>query len=140
MKIRPMIYVAGPFRAKPDVTNQWVQEQNIRKAEQVSWDLFFMGAAPICPHTMTRFFQGSLPDEVFLQADLDIIRRCDAIYLVDGWERSVGTRAELALAVELNIDVLRSMEQVQEYVDSFIYSDFSRGGAGRRPRDPVGAV
>ena len=33
-----------------------------------------------------------------IQRDIDAIKTCDAIYLLDGWEKSVGANAELAVA------------------------------------------
>jgi len=48
----------------------------------------------LCPHTMTRFYQGFLPDALWLAGDLELLSRCDAVFLVPGWEDSQGARAE----------------------------------------------
>jgi len=99
-----LIYVAGPFRAK----DAWEIEQNIRRAEELSLEIWRAGAVAICPHLNTRFFQGAAPDDVWLEGDKEIIRRCDAVCLVQNWEKSVGTQAEVALASEIGIPVLPS--------------------------------
>jgi hypothetical protein len=98
-----LLYVAGPFRG----VSQWDQEQNTRRAEEVSLELWRMGAAVVCPHCNTRFFQGAAPDEVWLQGDLEILDRCDAVVLVPNWERSTGTKAEVAHADLHNIPVFQ---------------------------------
>lgn len=89
-----VVYVAGPFRGP----NSWAIEQNIRRAEELSLEVWRMGVAAICPHTNTRFFQGAAEDKVWLEGDLEILKRCDALILVPGWENSSGTQAEVAQA------------------------------------------
>jgi hypothetical protein len=84
-------YVAGPFRAD----NSWDMEQNIRRAEAIALELWRMGHAVICPHTHTRFFQGAADDDVWLEGDLEILRRCDFIVMTPDWRRSSGARKEL---------------------------------------------
>jgi nucleoside 2-deoxyribosyltransferase len=96
-----LIYVAGPFRAP----NSWAIEQNIRRAETVALELWRMGAAVICPHANTRFYQGAAPDEVWLEGDLEMLGRCDAVVLVENWEKSAGTMAERSYAKLHNIPV-----------------------------------
>jgi len=90
-----VVFVSGPFRAP----TQWGIETNVRHAEEVSLKLWQKGYAVICPHTMTRNFQGAAPDEVWLKGDLELLRRCDAIYMLIGWPHSTGARDEYAEAV-----------------------------------------
>lgn len=97
----PVVYVAGPYRA----ANNWEIEQNVRRAEALSLRVWQAGAAAICPHTISRFFQGAAPDAVWLEGDLAILRRCDAVLVVEGWELSAGTRAEIREASARGIPV-----------------------------------
>jgi len=91
-----VIYVAGPFRGE----NSWVMEQNIRRAEELSLRVWRMGAAVICPHANTRFFQGAAPDDIWLKGDLEILRRCDAIVMTRHWSFSTGATKELEFATQ----------------------------------------
>ena len=100
MKMR-VVFVSGPFRA----ANGWEIEQNIRRAEEVALELWRMGAAVICPHTNTRFYQGAAPDDVWLKGDLAILERCDAIVLIDGWSASEGAQAEMEHAIFREIEM-----------------------------------
>lgn len=103
-------YIAGPFRA----TNAWEIEQNIRRAEALSLEVWNVpGWCAICPHANTRFFQGAAPDKVWLDGDIEILRRCDAMILVPGWEKSSGTRAEVEVAIAFDIPVYDSVRTLR---------------------------
>ena len=108
-----VIYVAGPFRAP----NSWEIEQNIRRAETLALEVWRMGAACICPHTNTRFYQGAGPDEVWLHGDLEILTRCDAVLLTPDWERSTGERAEKEYAKARGIPVFQTLAELREFLD-----------------------
>ena len=100
-----VIYIAGAFRAK----TQWGIMQNVRKAEEASLELWKLGFACICPHTMTQHFQNECPDDVWLTGCIELLKRCDAIYLVDGWMESEGSLEEYKLARELGLVVMGNM-------------------------------
>lgn len=90
----PLIYVAGPFRG----ANSWEMECNIRMAERVSLAVWAAGAVAICPHTNTRFFQGRLPDQTFIDGTLAMMLGCDGMLVLPEWERSSGTCGEILVA------------------------------------------
>jgi len=101
-----VVYVAGAFRAD----TQWGIMQNVRKAEEVSLKLWKLGFACICPHTMTQHFQDECPDKIWLDGCLVLLKRCDAIYLVDGWTESEGSLAEYKLARKLGLTIMGGHE------------------------------
>jgi nucleoside 2-deoxyribosyltransferase len=97
-----LIYIAGPFRA----ATPWEVEANVRRAEALSVAVARMPMLfPVCPHTMGRFLSGAAPDEVWLEGDLELMRRCDAVLLVLDWQRSSGTRAEVTEAHRVGLPV-----------------------------------
>jgi len=105
-----LAYIAGPFRAK----NAWEIECNIRRAETLSLEVWNVpGWCAICPHTNTRFFQGAAPDEVWLQGDLEILRRCDGVVLTKDWLRSSGARAEVKEAIRCGIPIYGDAHYLQ---------------------------
>ncbi len=98
-----VVYVAGPYRS----TCEWQLEEFLRHAEDESLKLWKKGWAVICPHKNTAHFGGALniPNSVWLDGDLEILKRCDAIYMLKGWEGSEGAKGELSLAENINIPV-----------------------------------
>ncbi len=96
-----VVYVAGPYSAP----NSWEREQHIRKAEQLSLQLIDAGAAPICVHTMARFWFGRVPEERAIAWGIALLRPSDAVVLVEGWQQSNGTLAEIGEAYKHGIPV-----------------------------------
>ena len=111
---RPMnlVYVAGPYRA----ATEFEVTQNIRRAESLALKVWLAGAACICPHLNTAHFGGAAPDEVWLTGELEIVRRCDAVVLVEGWERSEGVRREVETARAAGIPVFERFEDFQTWL------------------------
>jgi hypothetical protein len=107
-----VVYVAGPFRAP----NSWEIEENIRRAERLSLEVWRLGAACVCPHTNTRFFQGAADDSVWLDGDLAILGRCDALLLTHDWARSSGARAEKQYADERAIPVFKTLDELKAWL------------------------
>lgn len=86
-----VIYIAGKFRGP----NGWETEKNARRAEEAAFEVARLGAAPLCPHTNSRFFHGTITDRFWLEATLALMRKCDAVFMIKGWQDSAGARAEL---------------------------------------------
>src|SRR5512143_3379944 len=85
-----VVYVAGPFRAP----TRWAVEQNVRRVEEWGLKVAELGAMPLMPHCNTRFFDGLLTDEFWLDGTLELLKRCDTAFMVPGWQASSGARGE----------------------------------------------
>lgn len=107
-----VVYVAGPFRGP----NSWEIEQNIRRAETLALEVWRLGAAAVCPHTNTRFYQGAADDSVWLDGDLEILSRCDAILMTSDWRRSSGASAEHEFAVCQDIPVFYDLDSLRRFL------------------------
>jgi len=97
-----LIYVAGKYRG--DCENDVFE--NIVRARKAALRLWNKGYAVICPHTNSFFMGSRLGDDKFLEGDLEIVRRVDAIYMLKGFRSSIGAMKELALAIELGKEVI----------------------------------
>lgn len=95
-------YIAGKYRAK---TIRGIYE-NIRKAEKVAIRYWKLGYAVICPHKNTELLDGACDDSVWLKGDLEILKRCDLVVAMKGWEQSKGASAEIRTAKENKIKVI----------------------------------
>lgn len=109
-----VVYIVGPFRG----SNSWEMEQNIRRAEGLALEVWRMGAACLCPHTNTRFFQGAAPDELWLNGDLELLRRCDAVMMATNWESSQGAKAEREAAITSGKPVFTSLAALAEWLSA----------------------
>lgn len=105
-----VVYIAGKFRG----ANHWEQEQNIRAAESLALECWRRGYVAMCPHLNTRYFQGALPDDVWMEGDIYLLRKCDALLTVDNWENSIGACREVAEARLIAMPVCHSLDAVDE--------------------------
>ena len=96
-----VIYVAGPFTGK----TAWDIEQNVRAAEDVGLCVANAGAVPLIPHANTRYFHGQQTPEFWYDATLELLKRCDGIIMVDGWESSKGSVMEHTYAKQHGIPI-----------------------------------
>ena len=64
-----------------------------------------MGWAVICPHKNSARLGGAAPNNEWLTMDMEIISRCDAIYLMKGWRQSTGAVQEWRHAASLHLKV-----------------------------------
>ena len=95
-----LAYVGGPYRAKSKIGII----KNIVAARKVAQELWKAGYAVICPHSNSGLFNG-VPEESFLSGDIEILKKCDILVLVPGWECSTGTLDEIETAIQNNIPV-----------------------------------
>lgn len=92
-----IVYICGPFRSE----THWGIVQNVRRAEALALEAWKLGCAVFCPHLNSANFQGAAPDSLWLEGDLAILERCDAVLCTPDWETSSGARIEVALANDL---------------------------------------
>ena len=70
----------------------------------------------ICPHKNTALFDGTCSEETWLEGDLEMLRRCDALVRLPNWRASSGARREVKEAREHSIPVWNYPDEVD--VDS----------------------
>jgi hypothetical protein len=109
-----LIYIAGPYRG----ANAWEVEQNIREAERWGIEVAKLGAYPVIPHSNTRgYFEHVQSDPNFwLGGTLELMRRCDGVFLTPTWNRSSGARAEAEEAVKLHMPIFTTLERLEQVI------------------------
>jgi hypothetical protein len=97
-----VIFVSGPYRAD---TKAGIA-QNIKAAREAAKELWRQGWAVFCPHMNTAHFWNVVPDADYLAGDLEILSRCDAIYMLRNWRDSSGAIAEHDAAVDWGLEII----------------------------------
>lgn len=110
-----IIYISGPYR---DGRGEYYVHQNIQVARTFALEVWRLGGVALCPHLNTVFFGGvdGMDDDVWLKGDLALLRRCDAILMITGWQYSRGAKTELRYATERGMSVLFSLEEVARFL------------------------
>ena len=114
--MKPVIYIAGPYR---DPRGAHFIKQNIRTAEACAIRVWQLGAVALCPHLNVRFFDGILPDQVWMDGDLELLSRCDASYFYAGFEASEGTRAEYKFCAHRGYPAFTAEQDVIEFINKY---------------------
>ncbi len=99
-----MMYIAGAYTGKsPEEVRL-----NIEAARKVAQIAVRRGWFPVIPHANTAGFETLCPDvpyEFWIEGTKELLRRCDAMAMVSGWEDSKGATGEVDEAVDLHIPI-----------------------------------
>lgn len=102
MKDKKLLFVSGAYTG--DV------EKNIAKAEEVSIGLIRAGFHVVTPHKniagYEKYEDGTLNKRTWMDMCFNILKRCDAVYVMDNWKNSEGAKEEIAYAEKLGMIVL----------------------------------
>ena len=99
------VYVAGPFRAK----SRWEVFKNKYQALSAGLVVWKLGGVPLIPHCLGYDIEWEIPDEMALAGVMELMRRCDAVYVIG---RSKGVDAEVDEADRLKIPVFNDFVQL----------------------------
>lgn len=114
-----VIYIAGPFRSmnQNGKSNSWGVQQNIMTALTRALEVWKRGHVALCPHSNTFPFQDAdgVADGVWLDGDIELLRRCDAVLVTDNWQQSTGARAEVRYAEHRGIPVLYDLNDLTAF-------------------------
>lgn len=108
-----VVYIAGPYRG----ADAFAIAENVRNAERLALAVWRMGAAALCPHCNTAHFQGCAPDTLWLDGDLAMMKRCDAVLLTPDWKRSEGARLERRAARRAGIPVFETLAALRTWLE-----------------------
>ena len=108
-----LVYLASPYRSK----DEWGLHQNIHHAHKAARQIWQISSLVcISPCSNTAFFGGDdIPDSVWLEGDIEILRRCDALFLNEGWENSSGCIDEKTFAEKIGLPVFTTLDDLQEW-------------------------
>ena len=112
--MKKVIYIAGPMRGLPE-SNYPQFENAARFLRSEGWDVCSPVEIGSAFGTEAELDANPVRLAVAMEAERDALRTsCDAILLLPGWERSKGTRAELIIALEKNLEIITFCDLVQK--------------------------
>jgi hypothetical protein len=105
-----LIYIAGPLKAD----TQAAVLANVAVAEAEGRWLRENGFAPIVPHLFYYLEDGFREEliDTYMKIDLEILRRCDALYRIQPLRKSEGSEIEQAKAIDLGIPIFFSRDDI----------------------------
>ena len=105
-----VIYVSGK------ITDTCLERElaNIDIASSFGKQVAILGHSPIVPHTNCAL-DWNLPYERYMEIDLEILARCDAILMLPNWTTSKGAKRELELAKRLKKLIFMGIEELRRY-------------------------
>lgn len=112
-----LVYIAGPYTGE----NAWETEQNIQRAERAARDMM-LECAPsvmaVCPHAMTRNIgrENKIHEDRFVFGTLKLSSQCDALFVVGDWEKSNGTKREIAYAQNQGKPVFFCIDDLRAWI------------------------
>lgn len=101
-----LVYIAGPYRAD---TVEAVK-LNIESAKKTALLVLEKGYYPVTPHLNSALFEllANVDDQFYLDHTLELMERCNAVVMSQGWQESQGATAEYERAKEIKQTVYES--------------------------------
>jgi len=108
-----LLYISAPYRAK----HIHQVHYNIQQAELLAQYYWLKGFSVICPHKNTSYFDGLVPDDVFLDGTLAMLQVCNHIAMHPNWKKSAGCVCESIYAKRLQKQFhYPNMDEVLHYL------------------------
>ena len=100
------IYISGPISGTKDYRDRFkVAAQQIRAK----------GHEPVNPCDLDRILDPATTTWTqFMLADIGLLKACDAVVVLEGWESSRGAKIEVKKAQELGMTVYKQIDNIPE--------------------------
>jgi hypothetical protein len=122
MKLDLRLYVSGPMSGYEDL--------NVKAFESAASRLREIGFSVESPHEIVPI--KSMPWVECMRIDIGALMHCDAIALLDGWDRSRGATIERALGIWLGFQVFTVDEWIEAATMFVNQTKIQNGGGGEK--------
>lgn len=103
-----IIYISGP------ITGHLPSECEM-KFNKAKNDIIKRGHFPVSPWDIGKLLPKTFKHSDYMEIDMDILAKCDAILMLEGWERSKGCKEEQRMRVILDpASVFYHIEEIPE--------------------------
>lgn len=109
-----LVYVAGPLS-----DNECEYIKNVHKNIQAAIMIKKLGFSYICPSLdlLVGIMDGCFDYKDYANNSMELMKRCDVLYLGEGWENSKGCLKELEEAKKLNMFICEDLDILTKYSD-----------------------
>ena len=113
MKNKPLVYIAGALRA--DIPTYIANcSRMIKIAEEVRQQGYAVFVP--CLDLLSGIVIGNLKFDDYFNNSFEILKRCDCVFLVPGWQSSEGTKREIELAKRYEISVFEDIKLLKRTI------------------------
>jgi hypothetical protein len=112
-RIIPHIYIAHKY-TEP---SPYLVQRHIDRARLYAQEVAIMGGMPITPGLVSGNFDGIQDYQWWCDAYIQLMRRCDAVFMTPGWEKSNGATAELTEALRLGMPVFYHLTELKRWIN-----------------------
>jgi Domain of unknown function (DUF4406) len=116
-----VIYVAGKYSGKTHDARSFTEiERNIITARE--WAIRIMESVPnvitLVPHLNSYHMEldFTTSQDFWYNADLELLRRCDAIFMLPDWQQSKGARIEWEKAKDASMPIFETLAELQSWM------------------------
>ena len=110
----PLIYLA----AKYTEIHPYLIQRNIDRARLCAQEVALLGCCPMTPPLIGSHFEGIQDYLWWGEAYMNLLRRCDGVFMVPGYQNSNGAMKELTEALRLEMPVFYSLTDLQDWINS----------------------
>lgn len=118
MKMRnKIVYLAGKYSgdSKIKIINRIQSFFNTYKAYKIAKKLWNKNIITICPHSNSFWMDNSCDYKIFLNGYIEVLKKCDFIYMLPNWMSSNGAILEHKFALQNDIEIFYNIETLIEY-------------------------
>jgi hypothetical protein len=130
-----VIYIAAPFSAE----TEWERSENVQMARRHGLEVARLGAMPLLPTANTSLFWGQCNPGFWYLGTLELLRRCDAIYLCPGWLNSRGCVREWELARKMGLPIFSSSSALRD-LGTYLAAQAGDENASQTQQEAAGDV
>ena len=115
-----VIFLSGPYSEfNDDSDRKHTVGENIDIARKYAIVLWEMGFTVYCPHLNTAHFEKDCECEYgdYIDGNLEILSRCDAIFMLPFWSHSRGAQIELNHTDRRGMRIFHNLSEIEEWAE-----------------------